>query len=76
MNGQDQTISIKDNYEFKTNSLTGSASNMSRERNEADDARGIAKDILRRCNIFRQKNASIQPVKAGLGQSRLLQSRE
>lgn len=43
---------------------------------ELNDARIIAQQALKNCNVMRHKNLSVQPVRPGGGQARLVNLRE
>lgn len=43
---------------------------------EFNDARSIAQQALKKCNVVRHKNLSVQPCRPGIGQARLLNLRE
>ena len=46
-------------------------------KQDYSESRLVTKEILKRCNIFRQKNQSVQPVKPGTGQMRqIIQTEE
>ena len=42
---------------------------------DSSDPKNITQNVLRKCNVIRAKNLSVQPLRAGNGYTRLIQTR-